>query len=120
MPIRNVAGVVLFAIGAWVLFSAMRRRNRAVAAWRDAQAKGEHIDVYTSKKFALTSSIARPIVLVMLLMAALEVAGSYLAMGGSRLFSVLDLAGFLFVLAAYGVWFTISTRYRVVAPVRAG
>ena len=32
MPIRNWLGLVLFAIGAWMLTTALQRRNRARAA----------------------------------------------------------------------------------------
>ena len=111
MPIRNYAGVILFAGGAWMLNSALQRRKRALTAWRAARAAGTTIDVGTSPKFAITGAITRPITYLLLALAGAEVALSYPAVG-SRLFSYIDLGGFLFVLLAYAVWFSISTRYR--------
>ncbi len=117
MPIRNWAGLVLAAIGVWFFTTALQRRKRALAAWHAAKAKGLEIDVRTSQKFALTGAIARPVVNFVLLVGAAEVSLSYAAIGRSSLFSPIDLAGFLLLLLGYGVWFSISTRYREVVPV---
>ncbi len=120
MPIRNWAGLVLAAIGVWFFVTALKRRKRALAAWHEARAKGLEIDVRTSQKFALTGAIARPLVNFMLLLGAAEVSLSYAALGNTRLFSAIDLGGFLLLLLGYGVWFSISTRYREVVPVPVG
>ena len=42
---------------------------------------------------------------------------AYAALGHYPLFSPIDLGGFLLLLLGYGVWFSISTRYREVVPV---
>jgi hypothetical protein len=40
------------------------------------------------------------------------VALAYMVTGGSGVFTLFDLAGFLFLLAAYGWWISVRTRYR--------
>ena len=112
MPIRNWAGGVLFALGAWLIVNAWRRRRRALTVWRAALARGQEVDVRASQKFALTSAIARPIIYLFLLLVAAEVTATYRVAGPAGPFSIVDLGGFLFVLLGYAIWFSISTRYR--------
>jgi hypothetical protein len=119
MPTRNWAGPFLFALGAWFLATALQRRQRALAAQLQAQARGLPIDVYPSQKFALAWAVARPLVQATLLATGLVFVAFFVQMGDAGPFAVVDLAGFLFMLAAYGVWFSIRTRYRAVVPVAA-
>jgi hypothetical protein len=37
---------------------------------------------------------------------------AFFVTGGSGVFTLFDLAGFLFLLAAYGWWISVRTRYR--------
>jgi hypothetical protein len=115
MPIRNWAGVVLFAIGAWMLNAGLQRRRRARAAWQIAQQAGRTIDVGTSRKLAMTGLVARMIVYLVLLLVAAEVAMAYGAVG-NRFFSLVDFGGFLFMLLGYAFWFGNSTRFRIIKP----
>jgi hypothetical protein len=119
MPIRNWAGLVLAAFGLWFLIAGLQRRRRAQAAWREAKARGLEIDVGTSQKFVFIGAISRPIIYLLLLAGGAEVTLAHAAVGKSGRFSVIDLGGFLFLLLCYGIWFSISTRYRDVEPVRA-
>lgn len=116
MPIRNWLGLVLFAIGAWMVTTALQRRNRARAARSEALAQGVRLDIGISQKFALAAAVARPVVYAGLLFTALGVLAFSLGLGESSLLSPLDVGGFLFLLLAYGVWFSINTRYRAVVP----
>ncbi len=116
MPIRNWLGLLLFAIGAWMFATALQRRNRARAARREARAQGLQLDIGTSQKFALTWAIARPVIYSGLVFAALWAVSFSVGLGENSLLSPLDVGGFLFLLLAYGVWFSITTRYRDVVP----
>jgi hypothetical protein len=116
MPIRNWLGVVLFAIGAWMFTTALRRRNRARAARREARAQGLQLDIAIHQKFALAAAVARPVVYAGLLFTALGVVGFTVALGDSSLLSPVDVGGLLVLLLGYGVWFSITTRYRDVVP----
>lgn len=118
MPIRNWAGAVLFAMGAWLLYAGLQRRRRALASWRAARAAGQTIDVCPSGNVAIGTAIIRPAVFILLISAGSEVVWSYQALGPSRVFSPFDLYGFLFMLLGYGIWFGIRTRYRDVTRLR--
>lgn len=115
MPIRNWAGVVLFAIGAWMFHAGLQRRRRARAAWQIAQAAGRSIDVRPSQKLAMTGLVTRMIVYLVLLLVAGEVTLAYGAVG-NQFFSLVDFGGFMFMLLGYAVWLGNSTRFRIVRP----
>ncbi|CAH2601031.1 conserved membrane protein of unknown function [Rhodovastum atsumiense] len=108
---RYWAGAILFAAGAWMIFSALRKRRAAIASWHAAVAAGVTPKMSSLAGFALAM---RPIIQIVLVLAALEVTASYMAVDGGRHFSFFDLGGFLFMLLGYGVWFSINTRYRII------
>lgn len=126
MLIRNWLGVPLFAVGVWLLTSALHRRRRAMAAWQAAQAAGRTINVRPSQQTAVATLVLRPVVYIVLLLVAAAVTISSGAIGGPGM-SAIDMFGFLFMLVGYGVWFSIGTRYRridgvpsVAVPVAGG
>ena len=65
----------------------------------------------------MAAAVARPVVYAGLLFTGTR-GSSHSAWGWARprLLSPLDVGGFLFLLLAYGVWFSINTRYRAVVP----
>ena len=99
-----------------MLTTALQRRKRALTAWHAAKARGTPIDIRTSQKFALFVLALTPIIYIVLLASGAMLTMVYVMMGSASLLSAIDLGGFLFMLLAYGVWFTMNTRYREVTP----
>jgi hypothetical protein len=60
----------------------------------------------------MLSAVGPGIVQLGLFIAGGQVALAYMVTGGSGVFTLFDLAGFLFLLAAYGWWISVRTRYR--------
>lgn len=108
MGTRHWLGVMLALYGAFLLLAAERRRARALAAPPPEA---------LSSSLTVLGEIVRPLVLFGLAYLGLKVSLVYLAMDGGRWFSLLDLGGLLFLLAAYGRWLVVRTRYRLAEPV---
>lgn len=100
------SGAVFFLAGAWLLWSALARRART----RAALARGE-TPMALHPSLALMAEIGPPIIIFGLVVAAGQVVLAWLATGGAG-FAATDLAGFLFLLLAYGVWVKVRTLYR--------
>ncbi|MBX9608631.1 MAG: hypothetical protein K2Y51_20600 [Gammaproteobacteria bacterium] len=96
---RHLIGLVLCSYGLWLLYGALRhRRTHALAP--------------ASGQLAILADIMPPLVIMGIGVAALEVVLAYAVVGQSRHFSLFDLIGVLFVLASYGAWILVKTRYR--------
>ncbi len=96
---RHLIGLVLCCYGLWLLYSALRhRRTHALAP--------------ASGHLAILADIMPPLIIMGIGIAALEVVLAYAVVGQSHLFSLFDLIGVLFVLASYGAWILVKTRYR--------
>lgn len=96
--LRHGAGAVMAAAGAWLLWRAARcRREAAAAAGRGEAPPPLH------PSLAGMAELGPPLIIVGLVAAAIEVVLAFLATGGG-VFSAFDLAGFLALLAGYGVW----------------
>jgi hypothetical protein len=104
--LRHVAGVALGLGGAAFLWSALRRKARVQAA----RARGE-APPPISERMAPLADIMPPLVNIGLFIAGGQVVLAWL-LTGDELFSIVDLAGFLFLLVAYAIWLQFKTRYR--------
>lgn len=111
-------GLIMLAAGGWLLYAALHRRNRVLAARRLAKDEGRSTEIRTNPKLVAIAAIMRPVVLFGLLIAAAEVVGVFVATDLARGFSVVDLLGFLCLLGGYGIWFLIHTTYREVRTSR--
>jgi hypothetical protein len=60
----------------------------------------------------MLGDIVPPLVVTALVFVAIKMSFAYVVLDGGRYFSLLDLGGFLFLLAAYGAWLVLNTRYR--------
>jgi hypothetical protein len=111
------AGIAMLAAGIWLLRSALLRRARVRAAVREAAARGESPAPAPPlhPSLALIGGIMPPIISFGLVVAGAQVVLAYVVTGGGG-FSLLDLAGFLFLLVAYDVWVRFRTRYRLGTP----
>lgn len=95
----HLIGAILVAWGASLLRGALRHRRR-------------HVLAPASGPLATLADIMPPLVIMGIGIAALEVVLAYAMVGPARWFSLFDLAGVLFVLASYGTWIVIKSRYR--------
>ncbi|WP_291297245.1 hypothetical protein [Elioraea sp.] len=102
---RNIIGLVFIAAGAWMLFSALARRRRVIAAGPDAAPP-------LNPSLQAMADAMPPIILLVLGIVGAKVALAMVMTEAGQYFSLLDLAGFLFLLAGYGTSVVIRTRYR--------
>jgi hypothetical protein len=91
------------------------------AARQRAAARGEPDPTQAiHPSLAMLGDIFPPIIIALLAFAGIKAALAWLVLDGGRYLSLLDLGGVLLVLAAYGAWLVLKTRYREVnrpAPV---
>ncbi|TPG58532.1 hypothetical protein EAH89_07965 [Roseomonas nepalensis] len=104
----HVMGAVLFAVAAWLVWSAMDRRRRALAA---ARAGVEPPPLHPS--LVLMADLGPSIIIFGLVVAGGQVALAFWLTGGGGVFSLFDLAGFVALLVAYGFWVKVKGRYRL-------
>lgn len=121
---RYWTGVLFFAIGAWLLYAAFTQRRRVLAARREAAVRAAADPAGTlHPSLAMLGHIFPPLVIAGLVYVGIKTTLVYVVLQGQRVFSLFDLAGFLFVLAAYGTWLLLKSRYsesgRPVVPVAA-
>ena len=104
----HIAGIVFAAIGLGFLYFAMRARAQAVSqapVLRNSEA---------SSSLATLNEVMPSIVNFGLIVAGAQITFFYFAMGVGDRFSLVDLGGFLFLLACYGISVTLRTRVRQV------
>ncbi len=104
---RYVVGLVFFAFGTALLFSALARRRRVIAAGPGAQPP-LHPSLRT------LADTMPPLIVLALGIVGAKMALAFVVADATRHLSYLDLGGFLFLLAAYGTWVVIRSRYREV------
>lgn len=104
---QNLIGLALLVYGSYLLHAALKHRR-------------SHTLAPASGSLAILADIMPPLVIMGIGVAALEVVLAYAMVGSSRWFSLFDLFGVLYGLAAYGLWISIKARYRGEAPVTNG
>jgi hypothetical protein len=107
---RNCTGAVLFLVGAWLLYSGLLHRARVVRHSAPLDLVQESTPAISS--LAAFGAILRPLILCALGYFAVKITMAYLLLDGGRYFSLFDLGGLLFLLAAYAAWLVLQTRYR--------
>jgi hypothetical protein len=106
--LQHWAGAAMAAAGAWMIWQAVLRRRRGMAA----AARGESPPPL-HPSLVLMADLGPPIIIFGLAVAAIQAVVAFLITGGGGVFSPFDLAGFLFLLFAYGVWVKIKVAYRL-------
>ena len=104
----HVMGAVLLVIAAWLVWSAMDRRRRALAA---AAAGIAPPPLHPS--LVLMADLGPSIITFGLVVAGGQVALAFWLTSGGGVFSLFDLAGFIALLVAYGFWVKVKGRYRL-------
>lgn len=110
---RNWTGLVFFAIGSWLLAAALIHRTRAERGEHHRQSKdrcGKPTPINPS--LIMLGDLFRPLIIAVLSYVALKATVVYIVIDAGQMFSLFDLAGFLFLLAGYGVWLILRTRHR--------
>lgn len=105
---RDVAGLVFALAALGFVLAGLKRRRQAL---RMAEAGVEAAPRHPS--LALLGEVGPYIVNLMLIVAALQVTLAFVVSDGGGIFSWLDLAGFLALLAGYGYWVSMKSRHRV-------
>jgi hypothetical protein len=95
-------GIGLFALSGALLIAGTVKRRARMEAILPADA--------IRPEFAAMGEIARPLILMALALVGLKMTLFYMVLGGQRFLSPLDFAGFLAVLAAYGLWLVLATK----------
>ncbi len=105
---RNVLGAGLFLAAAVFLLQGWALRRRVLAGVGAAEwARHRAAALADPRSMAAFGEIARPLVLFGLAWLGLKSTVLYVLFGGERVLSWFDLGGFLALLAAYGVWFSL-------------
>ncbi len=114
---RNWIGLLFAAGGAWFVISGLMHRRRVLAGREAAKRRGDDAgDPPLHASLEMLRHIVPGLVFFGLAIVAAQVTFAYFVMDGVRFLSYFDLAAFLFLLAAYGVWMRLKTTYREVAP----
>jgi len=114
---RHLIGLALFALGAALIWGALRRRNGIVAEQRRREAAGEPDPrPRLHPSLAVLGDVAPPLMIGALVVMALKLLFAYVMTGAERWFSPVDVAGFLFLLGAWSIWLVLKTRYRPFPP----
>jgi hypothetical protein len=110
MSMRNWIGAITAALAVWLMYSALSHRRRILAG-RPAStiAAGPDGAPLHRLSLAMFGDIVRPMIILALAYFALKVIAAYVLLGGARFLSPFDLAGVLFLVAAYGAWLILAT-----------
>jgi hypothetical protein len=110
---RNWTGAALLSFAAWLLYSGLAHHKRILAARRDAVLASDPGQATTGNgSLARFGGILRPLIIIGLGYLALKVTLAYVLLDAGRVLSLFDLAGFLLLLTAYGIWLILNTTYR--------
>jgi hypothetical protein len=102
---RYWTGLVLFVAAGWLIQAGLAHRRRILAV-------GGAGDGASARSIDTLGYIFRPIILFALVYVGIKSAFVYWVLDGGRYLSLVDLAGFLCLLAGYGTWAVLKTKYR--------
>lgn len=110
---QNLIGPPLFLAGAVLMWLAISRRNRIVAQVKALERAGlpdPRAKLHPS--LAIIGEVVPPLMIGALVIIGLKLTLAYAVMGAYDVVSPFDLAGLLFLIAGYGTWLVLKTRYR--------
>ena len=108
MSVRHLLGVACFAIAAWFVWSALTRRRIG----REQAAAGI-VPPPLHPSLGLMAEIGPSLIIFGLVVAGGQTVAAFVMTDGGGVFSTFDLAGFVALLLAYGVWVKMKGRYRL-------
>ncbi|EGV17171.1 hypothetical protein [Thiocapsa marina] len=102
-------GAVCVLMGAWLVYQALAHRRAVIGARERAAARNQepkmhrHLD---GMRLALA-----PLYVMSILLTGIVLAGIWFVVDRERVFSVLDILGFLLALGAYAFWMSMRIQY---------
>lgn len=102
-------GAMFIILGAWLIYQALTHRRAVIRARERASAehREQHLHQYLE---AMRLGLA-PIYVLSILIIGFALAAVWLVVDQERVFSILDIGGFLFVLMAYAFWMSVRVQY---------
>lgn len=111
-PMRFLLGTACFTIALLLFARARGYRERVLARFGGGAFERLRIEARRQpRSLASFGEIARPFVMFGLFYLAIRATLAFVEFDGTRTLSWFDLAGFLALLAGYGVWFTVRAKY---------
>lgn len=108
----NWIGSVSLVAGSWLICAAILGRRRFIRAGRVSRWDGVEAARALHPSLAGIRRAIRPVVSIFLLYVGIKATLAYFMFDASRYFSIFDLSGFLFLLAAYATWVILRMTYR--------
>jgi Ca2+/Na+ antiporter len=110
-------GLICLAVGLGFILNARAHKKAALAerARRKVET-GEDAPAKLHPSLEVMADVGPALVGVFLFMTGLMSTAAFMALPRVAWFSLLDLAGFLALLAAYGHWISVCSEYRFVKP----
>ncbi|MCG6897180.1 MAG: hypothetical protein LJE61_13120 [Thiocapsa sp.] len=102
-------GAVCVLIGAWLVYQALTHRRTVVAARARAAAENREQHIHQHLQ-AMRMGLA-PLYVLAILFTGVVLAAIWFVVDQERVFSILDIAGFLLVLMAYAFWMSVRIQY---------
>ncbi len=112
----NIIGLALFAVAGVLIYTAIAHRRKVLAVLGNTKIEAENDDTIDVNSLAIMGKIMPPIIVGILAIVGLKSVFMYFIVDAGRVFSLFDLAGFLALLAAYGLWIVFKTKYRMPVP----
>lgn len=112
----NIIGLALFAVAGVLIYTAIAHRRKVLAVLGDTKIEAEDDDAINVNSLAIMGKIMPPIIVGILAIVGLKSVFMYFIVDAGRVFSLFDLAGFLALLVAYGLWIVFKTKYRMPVP----
>lgn len=111
---KGWTGLVLFLVGAGLAYAGLAQRGRVLAGRRSAAVLGgpEVAGPPINPQLAMMGEIFPPMICTVLVLVGVKMTLVYAMVGENRMFNLVDLAGFLCLLAGYGTWLVCTTRFR--------
>lgn len=110
-------GAVMFAVGLWLLYRAFAQKKRVLAVRAEiAASDGRLVEPEIHQSLKTVGAIFPGIAVWFVAFVAVKGTVGYLLLDGGKVLSPFDLAGFLFLLAGYSVWLTMTSKYREIRP----
>jgi hypothetical protein len=108
---RDLAGVLFLLLAAGLFQAALRRRSAAPAEGGAAAAVGAFRGTFGAR--------VRAFIFALLVYAGLKALAAYFLLALDRYVSLLDIGGFICLLAAYAFWLQVKLRRPAQAPAAA-
>lgn len=102
-------GAVCLLIGAWLVYQALAHRRAVIGARERAAAQNREQKIHQHLE-GLRLGLA-PLYVMGILFMGTVLAAIWFVVDRERVFSVLDILGFLMVLAAYAFWMAVRIQY---------